>query len=119
MSVTAIPAIVRILIILIFVPVAIRRKISRGNAFTPGTLLIGVFFGLQPSLMVNAVIAAIIVPKTPTLSAVITLLLVLSSSLELRGQMERLLTKSNFPYITVVMVLLFPRTTTLHTRRSS
>jgi integral membrane protein (TIGR00529 family) len=86
-----IPAILRILIVFIFVLLAIRKKISLGNAFILGALLIGVLFGLKPSSMVDAVITSIIMPKTLALSAVVTLILVLSSSLELGGQMERLL----------------------------
>jgi integral membrane protein (TIGR00529 family) len=86
-----IPAIVRILLVFAFVLFAIRKKISLGNAFIMGALLIGVLFGLKPSSMVGAVIASIIMPKTLSLAAVVTLILVLSSSLELGGQMERLL----------------------------
>jgi len=86
-----IPAIVRILIFFVFILFAIRKKLSLGNAFILGALLIGVLFGLKPSSMVDAVIASIIMPKTLSLAAVVTLILVLSSSLELGGQMERLL----------------------------
>jgi integral membrane protein (TIGR00529 family) len=86
-----IPAIVRILIVFVFILFAIRKKLSLGNAFILGAFLIGVLFGLKPSSMVDAVIASIIMPKTLSLAAVVTLILVLSSSLELGGQMERLL----------------------------
>jgi len=86
-----IPAIVRILLVFVFVLIAIRKKISLGNAFILGALLTGVLFGLKPSSMVDTVIASILLPKTLSLSAVVTLILVLSSSLELGGQMERLL----------------------------
>ena len=86
-----IPAIVRILLVFAFVLFTIRKKVSLGNAFILGAILIGVLFGLKPSSMVGAVIASIIMPKTLSLAVVVTLILVLSSSLELGGQMEQLL----------------------------
>jgi integral membrane protein (TIGR00529 family) len=86
-----IPAIVRILLVFIFVLLAIRKKISLGNAFILGALLIGVLFGVKPSSMLDAMIASIFMPKTLSLAVVVTLILVLSSSLEMGGQMERLL----------------------------
>jgi integral membrane protein (TIGR00529 family) len=86
-----IPAIVRILLVFVFVLLAIRKKISLGNAFILGALLIAVLFGLKPSSMLDTVIASVFMPKTLSLAAVVTLILVLSSSLELGGQMERLL----------------------------
>jgi integral membrane protein (TIGR00529 family) len=86
-----IPAIVRILIVFVFVLIAIRKKLSLGNAFILGAVLTGVLFGLKPDAMFYSVVGSVVMPKTLSLAVVVTLILVLSSSLELGGHMERLL----------------------------
>ncbi|MEA1971109.1 MAG: DUF401 family protein, partial [Thermodesulfobacteriota bacterium] len=86
-----IPAIVRILIVFVLVLIAIRRNVSLGNAFLLGAILIGVLFGLTPGAMLLSAAGSIVMPKTLALAAVVTLILVLSSSMELGGHMERLL----------------------------
>ena len=86
-----IPAIVRILIVFVLVLIAIRKNISLGNAFLLGAILIGVLFGLTPGAMLLSAAGSIVMPKTLSLAAVVTLILVLSSSMELGGHMERLL----------------------------
>ena len=83
--------IVRILIVFVFVLIAIRKAVSLGNAFILGAILIGVLFGLTPDAMFRSVIGSIVMPKTLSLAIVVTLILVLSSSMELGGHMERLL----------------------------
>ncbi|MCD6487013.1 MAG: DUF401 family protein [Syntrophobacterales bacterium] len=86
-----IPAIVRILIVFVLVLIAIRKNVSLGNAFFLGAILTGVLFGLTPDSMLRSAAASIVMPKTLALAVVVTLILVLSSSMELGGHMERLL----------------------------
>ncbi|HOO90950.1 MAG TPA: DUF401 family protein [Syntrophales bacterium] len=82
---------VRILIVFVLILAAIRKNVSLGNAFFLGALLIGVFFGLPPGAMARSIIGSIVMPKTLSLALLVTLILVLSSSMELGGHMERLL----------------------------
>ncbi len=83
--------IVKILIVFVLVLMAIRINFSLGNAFFLGTILIGALFGLPPGAMFRSVIGSIMMPKTLSLAVLVTLILVLSSSMELGGHMERLL----------------------------
>ncbi|MBW2651139.1 MAG: DUF401 family protein, partial [Deltaproteobacteria bacterium] len=83
--------IVRILIVFVCILIAIRKDVSLGNAFILGATLIGVLFGLTPDAMFRSVIGSIVMPKTLSLAVVVTLILVLSSSMEHGGHMERLL----------------------------
>lgn len=86
-----IPAIVRILIVFGCILLAIRKNISLGNAFVLGAILIGVLFGLRPDAMFFSAVDSVMMPKTLSLSVVVTLILVLSSSMEQGGHMARLL----------------------------
>ncbi|MBE9546692.1 MAG: DUF401 family protein [Proteobacteria bacterium] len=86
-----IPAIVRISIVFVFVLVLIRKRISLGNAFILGAILTGTLFGLKPAAMLISMAGSVVMPKTLSLAVMVTLILVLSSSLELGGHMERLL----------------------------
>ena len=86
-----IPAIVRILIVFICILMAIRKKISLGNAFVLGAILIGALFGLRPGAMISSAVGSVMMPKTLSLAVVVTLILVLSSSMEKGGHMARLL----------------------------
>ncbi|MDA8138880.1 MAG: DUF401 family protein, partial [Desulfobacteraceae bacterium] len=87
----AIPAIARILIIFGLVLLAMRHKWSLGNAFAGGTVALGLVFGMGPWAIVRSAGAALVQPKTISLSVVIALILVLSHTLEESGQMARLL----------------------------
>jgi len=86
--------ILRILIVFVLVLIAIRKNVSLGNAFLLGAILTGVLFGLTPGAMLFSAAGSILMPKTLSLAAVVTLILVLSSSMEQGGHMDRLL--SNF-----------------------
>ncbi|MEA1936008.1 MAG: DUF401 family protein [Thermodesulfobacteriota bacterium] len=86
-----IPAIVRISVVFFFVLIVIRKKLSLGNAFILGAILTGALFGLKPTGMLNSMAGSVVMPKTLSLAVMVTLILVLSSSLELGGHMERLL----------------------------
>ena len=85
-----IPAIVRLLMVFICILVAIKKKISLGNAFILGAILIGLLFGLRPGAMISSAVASVLMPKTLALAVIVTLILILSSSMEEGGNMERL-----------------------------
>ncbi len=86
-----IPAIVRILSVFALVLLAIKRKWSLGNAFLAGALLLGLVFAMPPGALLLAAGRSLVHPKTVSLAAVVSLILVFSHSLEKAGQMERLL----------------------------
>jgi integral membrane protein (TIGR00529 family) len=88
-----IPAIIRVLIVFIFVLFLIRKRLSLGNAFLLGAVLLSVLFGLHPRAMIGSMAESIVYPKTLSLALIVSLILVLSSSMELSGQMKRLLGK--------------------------
>lgn len=88
---TEIPAIVRILIIFVFILLAIKRKWMLGNAFLGGALGLGVLFTMGPPAIGRSFLTAISHPKTLSLTVIVGLILVLSHSLERSGQMARLL----------------------------
>ena len=85
------PAILRVLIVFAVILAAIKKRVSLGNAFFFGALLMGWMFGLGPVSMLRVVFSALTDPKTASLSAIVSLILVFSHSMELGGQMERLL----------------------------
>ncbi len=87
----SIPAVVRVLLIFCIVLVAMRKKVSLGNAFMMGAVLLGLIFGLGPISIIQSAFFSLVHPKTLALSGVVCLILVLSHSLEAAGQMQRLL----------------------------
>ncbi len=88
---SAIPAIIRILVVFSLVLIAIKRKWSLGNAFLAGGAGLGLIFCMGPDQIVLSAARALVQPKTISLSVVIALILVLSHSLEKTGQMGRML----------------------------
>lgn len=86
-----IPAIVRIMVIFVLVLLAIKRNWSLGNAFLAGAIALGVVFGMGPWPIVHSIGAALAHPKTLSLAVVVSLILLLSHTLEKSGQMARLL----------------------------
>jgi len=88
---TNIPAIVRILIIFVLILLAIKRKWILGNAFLGGALGLGLLFTMGPMDIGRSFLAAMVHPKTLSLTIIVGLILVLSHSLERSGQMARLL----------------------------
>jgi hypothetical protein len=86
-----IPAIIKMIMIFLLVLICIRKKLSLGNAFLLGTLFLSFLFGLKPRATVTSIFASITDPKTLSIAAVVSLILVLSSSMELAGQMQRML----------------------------
>jgi integral membrane protein (TIGR00529 family) len=86
-----IPAVIRILAVFCVILGALRLKIGLGNAFLGGAFVLGLAFGLKVPAISASAFASLIHPKTLSLSVVVTLILVLSHSMESAGQMERLL----------------------------
>ena len=87
----SIPAIVKMIMVFFVVLVCIQKKLSLGNAFLLGTLFLSILFGLTPLATVTSIFRSITDPKTLAIAAVVSLILVLSSSMELAGQMQRML----------------------------
>lgn len=85
-----VPAIVRVLVVFVCLIAAIKKNISLGNTFILGAVLIGIFFGLGPGEMLRSAVGSVRMPKTLSLAVIVTLILVLSSSMEAGGNMERL-----------------------------
>jgi hypothetical protein len=86
-----VPALVRVLFVFALMLVAIRKKVSLGNAFFFGALILGVLFGMGPLGLGRSVAWSLIHPKTLSLAVIVCLILVLSHSMEVTGQMKRLL----------------------------
>ena len=86
-----IPAIVKMVMVFFLVLICIRKKLSLGNAFLLGTLFLCLLFGLKPQATLTSIFASISDPKTLSIAVVVSLILVLSSSMELAGQMQRML----------------------------
>ena len=84
------PATFRILLVFALILLVIKR-LSLGSAFTLGAVILGFIFGMTPLELTISMCRALIHPKTLALSLVVSLILVLSHSMEATGQMERLL----------------------------
>ncbi|OPY92322.1 MAG: hypothetical protein A4E73_01252 [Syntrophaceae bacterium PtaU1.Bin231] len=89
----SIPAIVKLLLVFAFLLVAIRSKLSLGNTFFFSSILLGLLFVMPPLAIAKSIVASALHPKSLALSAVVSLILVLSNSMEAGGQMKRLLNK--------------------------
>lgn len=86
-----IPALIRLLLVFSIVIIGVRKKLSLGNAFCLGAVVLGVLFGLHPLQMGRSMVMAVIFPKTLALAVIVSLILVLSNAMETTGQMKRLL----------------------------
>jgi len=87
----SVPALVRVFFIFGLIVLAIRKKFSLGNAFFFGSLGMGILFGLAPEGMVQSIFRSLTDAQTVSLALIVSLILVLSHSMEAAGQMERLL----------------------------
>jgi len=85
------PAIIRVLLVFIVILIAIRCKLSLGNAFLLGSISLSFLFGYAPRLTVESMVSSIIYPKTLSIALIVSLILVLSNSMEVTGQMRRML----------------------------
>ncbi|MDT8274179.1 MAG: DUF401 family protein, partial [Desulfomonilia bacterium] len=86
-----IPAILRLMAVFVVVLFAIRKRVSLGNAFLMGAVIMGVIFGLDLASMISSMIASVVYPKTLSLAVIVSLILVLSGSMESSGHMKRML----------------------------
>jgi uncharacterized protein len=106
---SAIPAVVRILLVFAVILFSIRRKLSLGHCFNLGALVLGLLFGMHPLPILQAALTALTHPKTLSLAAVVSLILVLSHSLEAAGQMQRLLDRfRGLIHIPALNMVIFP-----------
>lgn len=85
------PAILRVFCVFVLLLLAIKRKIPLGATFFGGSLVLGLLFGMTPRAMGSSLLQSLTASKTLSLACVVCLILVLSHSMELAGQMERLL----------------------------
>jgi len=77
--------------VFILVLMCIRKKVSMGNAFFIGAISLALLFGLEFTTMFRSAAASVFDPKTLSLAVIVSLILILSSSMEEGGQMKRLL----------------------------
>ncbi len=106
---SAIPAFIRILIVFGVILLSIHRKLALGHCFILGAFILGIVFGMYPVAILESAIIALSHPKTLSLAAVVSLILVLSHSLEAAGQMQRLLDRfQGLIRIQAVNIVIFP-----------
>jgi integral membrane protein (TIGR00529 family) len=86
-----IPATFRILVVFVLILFLIKKKLSLGNSFLIGSVLLGAIFGMAPLEIMQSTLLSLVHPKTLALSILVGLILVLSHSMERVGQMKRLL----------------------------
>lgn len=89
--VETLPAMLRILLVFALILLVIKRKWALGHAFVLGAVSLGLVFGMTPGPMARSVLTATLDPRTLSLTIIVSLILVLSHSLEKTGQMGRLL----------------------------
>jgi len=89
--VDALPAIIRVLTVFVLILLMIKRKWDLGHAFMLGALSLGVVFAMEPLSVGTSVLGSMLHPKTLSLTIIVSLILVLSHSLEKTGQMARML----------------------------
>ncbi len=89
--VDTLPAMLRILLVFLLILLVIKRKWDLGHAFVLGALSLGVVFAMEPLSIATSALASMLHPKTLSLTIIVSLILVLSHSLEKTGQMARML----------------------------
>ena len=87
----SIPAVIRVCLVFAVILFAIRKKLSLGNAFLLGALLLSLLFTMPALNLLAATGKAVIYPKTLSLALIVSLILILSNSMEQTGQMQRML----------------------------
>lgn len=88
-----IPALICVIIVFAGILLSIRNHVSLGTSFLIGAILLCLFFGLPPLLIVKSIIATILYPKTLSLAIIVSLILILSNCMEQSGQMQRMLNR--------------------------
>ncbi len=89
------PATVKVLLIFALILVLIRKNLSLGNAFFIGSTALGFFFGMPPLKIGASMWHSLTQPKTMSLALIVSLILVLSHSMEEAGQLEKMLASFN------------------------
>ena len=87
----SIPAVIRVFAVFAVILFAIRIRLSLGNAFLVGALLLSFLFTMPITDLLIALGKAVVYPKTLSLAGIVSLILILSNSMELTGQMQRML----------------------------
>ena len=106
---SATPAFIRILIVFAVILFCIRRKLALGNCFGLGAAVLGILFGMYPVAILKSAAMALTHPKTLSLTVVVSLILVLSHSLEVSGQMRRLLDRfQGLIRVPAINIVIFP-----------
>lgn len=80
-----------ILLIFAIVMIAIRLNFSLGNGFLIGTVCMGLVFGMPFSGILQSVLGTLVQANTIALCTIVSLILILSHSMEEIGQMTRLM----------------------------
>ena len=79
------------IMIFLLLMICIRKNLSLGNAFLLGTLFLSLLFGMQLRITLKSMLASLTDLKTLSITVIVSLILVLSKSMELAGQMQRML----------------------------
>ncbi len=87
-----IPALLRVAIVFVLILIAIRKKMSLGNAFVLGAIALGILFVENLWAIAFSAAGSLLDPKTVSLALIVSFILILSNSMEKAGQMQRLLT---------------------------
>jgi integral membrane protein (TIGR00529 family) len=85
------PALLKVGVVFILVLFIIRKKFSLGNAFLVGSFALSFFFRMEITSTLRSISSSVLYPKTLVLAVIVSLILVLSDSMEKGGQMQRLL----------------------------
>ncbi|RJP86250.1 MAG: DUF401 family protein [Desulfobacteraceae bacterium] len=91
LTLSSVPALIRVGLVFIAILIVIRKNGSLGVSFITGALLLSLFFGLGPLSTLTSACGAILHPKTWTLAIIISLILILSTSMEISGRMQKML----------------------------
>lgn len=83
--------VIKLVAVFILVILLIKKKFSLGTALAAGSVLLGLWFNLSPLQIGASLFHSLIAYRTVILCAVVTLILVLSHSMEQTGQMKRIL----------------------------
>jgi uncharacterized protein len=86
-----IPALLRVGAVFVVILFLIRKRVSLENAFFLGALVLSLLFELSPVETAKSMATSMIYPKTLSLAAIVSLILILSRLMELSGQLQRML----------------------------
>jgi len=86
-----ISALIKLAVVFVFIIVLIRQKLSLGTALVAASILLGLWFRLSAWQIGTSIVDSLIAERTVVLFVVVTLILILSHSMEKTGQMTRLL----------------------------